>query len=386
MDDKLKIEIIASTKPGFVLPKEKALLFGAKNAGICYTAEGWDSLKDEDISETLKRQNNTLKNGHHSVYEHPIYNLVITNLPKILAMILNNEEQYVTSEKSARFTRMNPSPKESKLYQKWIPILEKEISEKYPQIKKNKVGKLAQENARYMISVFTPTIMGHELNLRQMNYVMHWFNNFIENAKDTPFNSKLKESMDQFNSELKDFYVEELDPNVKIRKLTLFNNELPKEDIFDVVYSTNYSATFAQLAQAQRHRTIHYQMKGIDEAKIFFIPPIIEGKRDLYFSWLNDILSVKDSFPQGTIINVNERGTVEDFISKVSERLCGQAQLETMQRTKKTLEKYMEETESENPDVYNKLKAYSNGPRCTFPDYVCASPCIFGKNGLERLI
>lgn len=46
----------------------------------------------------------TLNNGHHSVYDHINLSFNLQNIPKILAMVLNNEHQYTTSEKSVRYT------------------------------------------------------------------------------------------------------------------------------------------------------------------------------------------------------------------------------------------------------------------------------------------
>ena len=220
VNDKLNVEIIGSTKPGFVLPKEDALRFGAQEAGICYMNQSFEEIQKEEAKKTLFRQDLTLNNGHQSVYGHTDYNLLLTGIPKILAMILNNEKVYTTSEKSARYTKMNPTPKEAELYAKWLPKFEKQISTKYPRIDSKKVTKLAQENARYLTSVFTPTTMGYSTDFRQVNYLMHWFNDFIHHKADTPFNKKLKTSMEQFNDGLKNLYVEELDPKVKSRYLS----------------------------------------------------------------------------------------------------------------------------------------------------------------------
>ena len=75
----------------------------------------------------------------------------------------------------------------------------------------------------------------------------------------------------------------------------------------------------------------------------------------------------------------------ENFILKCKERLCGEAQLEIAIQTKKILDRYMEETKNKKPEIYEYLKPYSNGARCTFPEYTCGKPCIFGPNGaLER--
>jgi len=48
------------------------------------------------------------------------------------------------------------------LYEKWIGIFERKIKSDYPNEKflsDSKIHKLAMENARYMISVMTPTKM-----------------------------------------------------------------------------------------------------------------------------------------------------------------------------------------------------------------------------------
>ena len=128
----MKIDIIASTKIGYKMPKEEALNFSGKSAGICYLPDTLETLFNEPEEKTLKRCMGTIKSGHHSVFGHPTYNLSLEGIPKILAMILNNEKMYNTSEKSARYTIMKPSEDEKVLYEKWIEIYKKEIEKKYP--------------------------------------------------------------------------------------------------------------------------------------------------------------------------------------------------------------------------------------------------------------
>ena len=104
---------------------ENALLFSGRIAGVCYDKEGFEHLEKEDISNTQKRINNTLENDHHSVYDHIMINFNIVGIPKILAMVLNNEHQYTTSEKSARYTDVTYkngsilTEREVTLYNKW---------------------------------------------------------------------------------------------------------------------------------------------------------------------------------------------------------------------------------------------------------------------------
>ena len=175
-----------------------------------------------------------------------------------------------------------------------------------------------------------------------------------------------------------------LNSGCKNRSFSLFAGSRVRYEEFGENYSTNYLASFAQLAQAQRHRTLSYEMNILNEPQ-YYIPPIIRGK-PLEEEWLKDISSLEEYFPQGMLVHVNERGTIENFVLKCMERLCGAAQLEIMEQTKETMEKYLEQT-VRKPALHEYLLPYSKGARCTFPGWKCNSPCIFGgKNALNRSI
>lgn len=380
----MEIKVIASTKVGYVLTKEDAMDFSGKSAGICYLPDTLETLFGEAPEKTQRRVKGNLESGHHSVFGHPTYNLSLEGIPKILAMILNNEKIYNTSEKSARYTKMEPSEEEKTLYEKWIEIYKKVISKEYPNFDEKRVQKLAQENARYLISVFTPaTIMEYTVSFEQLNFIISWFEDYINDEPETAFSIKLKKVMKEFLEALPDLKVEKLNPRMKGTKLSLFAKRKRKEE-FGENYSTNYYATFAELAQAQRHRTISYEMT-LKENPTYYVPTIIR-ETELEKEWLKDISSLEEYFPQGMLIYINERGTVENFVRKCTERLCGAAQLEIAQQTKKTLYRYMEEVK-EDKEIYNYLLPYSKGARCTFPGWKCNSPCIFGgKNAMNRKI
>lgn len=86
------------------------------------------------------------------------------------------------------------------------------------------------------------------------------------------------------------------------------------------------------------------------------------------------------------LVKVNERGTIENFIQKCYERICGSAQLEIMLQTKEILDKYLEAVK-DKPLLYNELLPYSKGASCTFPGKKCTAPCKFGgANALKRKI
>ena len=382
----MEVKIIGSSKPGYEITKEEAIIFSGKSAGICYMPDTIETLFNEPEEKTIKRANATLNRGHHSVFDHITINLALSNIPKILAMILNNEGMYTTSEKSARYTKMQASERESKLYEKWIVKFSNQIEKEYPQIEEKQRIKLAQENARYLISVFTPaTIMEYTVSLRQLNYIANFFKNFIENEPDTEFNKMLKPFLAEFNNKIENLIIPNLNADVKQRKISLFASRNHQEE-FGECYSCNYYGTFAYLAQAQRHRTLRYNMKIEENAK-FYIPKIIENDVELKNEWLTDINSLKDLFPQGMLVKINERGTAEDFILKCKERLCGCAQLEIMLKSKEILDKYIENVKDTNEYVYEYLLPYQSGVRCTFKGWKCLSPCLWGaKNSLVRKI
>lgn len=381
----MNIKIIGSTNVGYILPKDEALKFAGKSAGICYLPHNTEKLFSESEEKTIKRAENTLKSGHHSVYSHSVYNFVLEGIPKILAMILNNEKMYNTSEKSARYTKMESTGIEKELYEEWIEIYKEKIKEKYKDFDEKKVLKLAQENARGIISVFTPaTTMEYTTDFRQINYIIHWAEDFIENAENTLFNQKLKEVLKDFINQMPDIIIPELNSKTKNRTFSLFAKRDRKEE-FGENYSTNYEVSFSELAQAQRHRTIYYEMQIKDKAS-YYVPKIIQNT-ELETKWIKDLSSLENNFPQAMLVKVNERGTVENFILKCQERICGAAQLEIMNQTKDTLDKYIEKTRNTNKDVYEYLLPYSKGARCTFPGFKCTAPCVFGGiNALNRTI
>lgn len=380
----MKINVVASTKPGYFLPKEEAVDFSGKAAGICYLPDTLATLFSEPIEKTQRRANGNIVSGHHSVFGHPTYNLSLEGIPKILAMILNNEKMYNTSEKSARYTIMEPSLEEKELYEKWIEIYTNQISKEYPDFDPKRVKKLAQENARYLISVFTPaTIMEYTVNFGQLNYIINWSKDYIEQEEDTEFTLKVKETLKEFLQALPDLEVDGLNSKLKKRKFSMFTQR-DREEEFGENYSVNYLASFAQLAQAQRHRTLSYEMTLLEKPQ-YYVPPIIRNT-EYEEEWIKDISSLEKYYPQGMLVKVNERGTIENFVLKCTERLCGASQLEIMEQTNEILKKYLEAVKDKK-ELYNYLLPYTRGARCTFPGWKCVSPCIFGaKNAMNRTV
>ncbi len=369
---------------------ESALNFSGKVAGICYDKEGFNHLINEPVDKTNRRIDMTLNNGHHSVYDHVNISFNMQNIPKIMAMIINNEHEYTTSEKSARYTPVVRgessiiTEREELLYNKWVELLKPIIKSKYGYIyNDSKINKLAQENARYLVTVFMPTQMVYTTSLRQINYIASWMDKYIkENSNATDeFNVKLISSMKEFINELDrlNILIPGLLKNEKERSLSLFGSNLSNiREQFGNAYNIIYTGSFAELAQAQRHRTIDYKME-MSKDKSYFIPPIISDDQMLVDEWLNDINSVSHINPQGELILINELGKYDDFILKCKERLCSAAQLEIMRQTRDNLLRYKNALEENGDPLALDIASYCHGARCTFPDFTCNSNCGFNE-------
>ena len=230
-----------------------------------------------------------------------------------------------------------------------------------------------------------PTQMGYTTTFRQINYIASYMKEYIDKANpQSLFDMRLSVSMYNFLDELRrlDILEERLMRNEKHRSLSIFGKDLDKNsDIFANVYSTVYEGSFAQYAQAHRHRTLDYQLEFLKEAK-FFIPPIIASDEKLVKQWIRDMKAVSEYTPQGQLVRIIEMGTYDNFILKCKERLCSAAQLEIMNQTKETLTKYYETLKASGSYLAEDMENYTHGARCTFPDFDCSLACGF-KEGIS---
>ncbi|MBR2695576.1 FAD-dependent thymidylate synthase [Candidatus Saccharibacteria bacterium] len=380
----MDVRVLASTCPDYQLPVEEAKIFAGQSAGICYMKDDFDTIAKEPEEKSLKRFAQTAGSGHHSVAGHTSYNLLLSGVPKIIAMILNNEKDYCTSEKSARYTQMALSGDEERLYAKWLDLFQVAITAVYPQIDEKVRLKLAQENARYFISVFTPsTIMEYTVDFRQGNYLIGFleeYAGYCEIADSDSFWRKLTPWLLETAKVLRSVMNCEQMRDRKGRTLSLFASRR-RSEYFGEVYSVNYTGSFAQLAQAQRHRSIDYEMTVVEPHRAgFFVPPIIRGTQ-WEREYLSDMRAVKENYPQGMLVGINERGTPENFLmSKCSERLCGAAQLEICQQTKATLDRYISAVvENGETEVFKMLYPIKDKTKCQFTEQICYRPCPLGQ-------
>ena len=410
--------------------REEMQIFAGKAAGICYMPDDYFSKAFDDNEKSINRSKRNAVNGHYSVYEHGHINLIIKT-SKIMAMILNSLNLYATSEKSGRYTVMKPETElEQEMYVKWknvfveliTPFYEKYLTEK-------EIDKLAMENARYMISVFTPTVMEYTIPYNRAILTCGWLyeladtiETFVDEhpmvlpkiSKYDYFYDRVKDECNELadlisgqigitkNDHILDdhkkigieffrtfgaLYKANMNGKESVDMLSKFKFDNDNiNEYFGDVYTSRYKASFAELAQGERHRTLHYSME-LPERLNPYIPKIIRGSA-YEVEWTRDFdkLISNKIIPQGTLVDIVEQGRFVDFVLKCKERLCSRAQLEIMEITRDQLTRFTHYTgnlsyanrallegmiirpKNGNGDVVVKS-------RCNFPGYKCKEPC-----------
>lgn len=393
----VKIQTIAATKEmegvsAVQLNEEQTFLSG-KFGGTCYAKEGYETMKSQPVEKAMKRAESTAMRGHHSVFQHSMINMEIV-CPKMIAMLLNSIGVSNTSEKSARYTTMKPeTQKELELYEKWHSIFTEEIKRQYGErISDKEADKLAYENARYMISVFSETSMVYSLPFRNIFYVLDWIRGMQKTLStlEGAFNKRLKDELDSLYEALlgvvgKENFHDNKNEYFRFLPVQATGAYDYNREYYGDVYTAELKATFAQIAQQQRHRTTRVKINfGGDDAEEFgfYVPELIRGS-EYEESWKTDMRSVKSVYPQGILVSVTEQGLFEDFALKCKERMCGRAQLEIMRCTQRLVEKFAQNqenlSEANQKRLSNLLEQGKPCARCSYSDFTCKEGCTWGK-------
>ena len=454
------------------LSSELDVLSG-RAAGICYMPDKYMISENgyKDTEKAKRRANSTASRGHHSIFDHGYISYIITT-SKMMAIVLNSLGVYTTSEKSARYTAMKANtPEEQEKYDKWKIKIRKAILDNMPSIDDSmikarllkalelnettsklnikaidmdvKAGcaiygieyesikpiiddimsdikescdlpscKLAQENARYMLSVFTPTVLQYTMSYRQTALVVDYFDKFYAENKNNVNNFyrkvalEAKELSKQFKSQFESLAVHDIKNQcLRLMPDTHGTGKHNKKDCLCDSYTVNYMASFAALAQEVRHRTLRYSFELLPSTsdtynQKYYVPKIVKVA-GLSSEWLEDIKSLESVVPQGTLVKCTEQGLVEDFALKCKERCCSRAQLEVAEITKETLEKFGKEAYQDSDNLCESNKdliksmvehneftgAVTAKPRCKFCDFKCTDKCTFGsKKCFDRLV
>ena len=369
-------------------------IFSGKAAGICYMKDEYFGTNVSNDEKAENRFDTVAPTGHHSIAEHTFITVLLEGIPKMTAMILNALGFYNTSENSGRYTVMKSDGYDTNyiLYDKWRGIFPRLIKDRYPNLDDKLVGKLSLENARYMLSVFAPsTVMAYTTSLRMWSYIRDMLNRYIDRNSnllgDTDFNLKLLDCITELRDKINELGItsEKIVEN-KGRELNFLAKQTgfniwDEEESFNASYLIRYKVSLACLAQEQRHRTLDYFMCFDGSSVKYYVPEIL---RDTKYEekWLEDIATVSESYPIGTMVEVVETGLITNFLYKCDERLCGRVQLETMRNVEFNLCKFARSWHK-SPFMMNQLpKHFRDGKVITKCGNIkCKEPCVWGAVG-----
>lgn len=425
--------------------QEAYKIFSGQCAGICYMPDNYLSKGIQNEESAIKRSGNNAKSGHYSVYEHAHITFDIV-CSKAMAMVLNSTRLYSTSEKSARYTKMTPKTEiETLKYDYWMDKFGKLIKIYYPNYSDKDIEKLAMENARYLTSVFTPTTMEFTVPYSRAILIPQWlydisekiyaiYNNYLSSRGVTNDSIEVyyKELADEctliatlinncigehkavetlkdhkdigislftnLNNIREDVYRPTKNNDSSSSIISLFEDPVDVKEHYGDTYISSYKASFASVAQIQRHRTCPIQISlPINITKNdCYVPPIIKGT-PLEDEWKRDFISLVDNgvCPQATLLKVIEKGITSDFILKCKERLCARAQLETCHVVRDQVEKfYLNKDNIYEPGTKKDIEGMVNKfttdekvrTRCCFPGYICNEPCNRVRSNYKRNI
>lgn len=372
-------------------------IFSGKAAAVCYLKDSYFGSNADDVSKARNRFDRVIKTGHHSISDHSFISVLFENLPKMTAMILNSLGFYNTSEKSGRYTIMSSGEQagtdNEKLYYKWLNKFKELIAKNDPNLAEREpklLEKLSMENARYMLSMFAPnTTMMFTTSLRMWSYLVCWCRYYIETADEsTEFNKKLKKCVnDLYLLILTNKCFSEKIEDIKHRKFYFLANQVgypieSAQEIYTDSYLIKYKASFADLAQEQRHRTLKYFMCFDGSEKLdFYVPEVIKaaGTEEDILEWIDDLNSISDTFPTATLVDVVETGFISDFILKCDERLCGRVMLETFNTIKTNLLRFAKSLDK-SPFMLSELERHIKDGKIIMKcgNQKCKEPCYWG--------
>lgn len=150
------------------------------------------------------------------------------------------------------------------------------------------------------------------------------------------------------------------------------------------VYTSVFYASFAQVAQEQRHRTTRVKINfgGKDASEYGFL--YHDPKRNrLEKEWLADMELIKKSIRREHWLKLPSRDFLKILLFKCKERMCGRAQLEIMLDTMHMIEKFEKNRQNLSKANQKRLESILEQDRpcarCGFDDFQCVEGCIWGK-------
>ena len=356
----------------------KIKVFAGECGGVCWSPTGFTKGESENDERKIKRADDNLKRGHHSVFDQVYIPMRLKGISRNLAMHINNEKQYSATEQSFRYTEPEEflSETDQKMYYKWkqrfSEIAERDYSDVFS---KRDIRGFGSENARVFLGLNTKTSEGYTTSIRQLNYLAMMLAEELKNPSSEATKIILPE-IKEFLSRLESQGAldNNLMKNNKQRRMSLYRGVLGKNEQFGNSFSMQLNCSNAALAEIQRHRSMSCRI--VRPNGYYTSKPIIDNP-EYHEEYDQDMKFMTDQhICLGSTNDIVIDGELEAFTdSFLKERLCRYALLEVEDTAKLMLSKYMDGTKETEPAIHEELKQYSHGSRCLSKRFHCPDSC-----------
>lgn len=404
--------------------QKEALRTTGMKAAVCFkpgNIKPWEigDLESDDV--LVKRGVSTIVSDHVTPSQQVPVSIEAYDIPKVVCMYLENIGMQAADERSLRYTEFidvnGVSDVEIRLYNKWLKKIQDVLWKDYANFflranqndekkAKNAIKKIAQENARFFLSIKVTTALTYTSNLAELNKVALQIEKLLKSEEKNEFEQMAAPFLDEFYNKLKELKIlltnndiwniaPEVARSFKLSKddnlvyhdpksidlnlLTEHNKFITgSEDEFGISFNATRPISLAGYAQFERHRTIRTSI-SIPSDYNFFVPKFIEAYDSLAIEWIRDSLLVQKVFPQGQLIDMSLQGSIYDLVTYVGgERACTRAQEEITSFYLSLLEDYYNGLKDTKPELASVLKPYVNKYRCQSGCYKCLAPCPGG--------
>ncbi len=307
------LKVLATSKDANFDMTDFNLLAG-RVTGICYSNATIDEIIGEDKDKTLRKVNYIKDYRANRIFDHNLITLFLGDVPKFLATLLRSEGFGIVSE------QILTEQAQSVVLNKWRDVfvnkLIKKMNEDNPMtFSQALVNETADYYLGYLTPSFAPTNIVYTTTHQNLNSLVMFLDKLYTTLGDAKFENTLKLHVKELATQLKSlpFYTQTLSKLDSKHQFKLFANNHKIEEYFGDVYSTSYRLSMLGFSQLQKVTTAKLSIRVMEGA--FYIPPIIKDSDDLTNLWLEDIGNI-ENFPMGTLLEVIERGTLDDFVSK----------------------------------------------------------------------
>ena len=242
-----------------------------------------------------------------------VYTLSLTNIPIILALLLNNEPHIHSSVEPISTFDDDDKSLESGTCKRWFDFSKELLGQQRPELSAKDLQKEATKIANYMLSVFTEAYnMTYTVSMAQIKIFIICARNFIEDGGESyrlmsdNFYAQTVSVLEEYLSLINTlFEIDELPDSSLVFSLFAMTDQPKKAHR---ISSGGFEWTFTRFLECQQDEESLQIDFYENQFPLFHIPTILgKASSDSYINWWIESMSNllrQGSFPQGCVIKV----------------------------------------------------------------------------------